>query len=262
MATLYYNRQAVGTYKCCTTVYGAPASARFNFDVNFLNPALLPPITPMFRDLNVIGFSQELRPGQVAVASQFLRVSSSARFVVSATMPRALFCDPRIHSRNGDVDSRDAPWIGGCYSQGMRGFSLLEVLVATTIVAVGVERARAAGRDRDSRESATPGSPRWPPCWRRRRWRSCWPKTAGTLTPSPADALGHNVDGFADFVDAAGHTIGAGPVTPPGSAYLRRWSIDPLPDSRSGAWILQVLVTDLRSRSIARFTAAKMAKAS
>jgi hypothetical protein len=63
MATLYFNRQAVGTYKCCTTVYGAPARA-YNFDVNFLTPALLPPLTPMFRDLNVIGFSQELRPGR------------------------------------------------------------------------------------------------------------------------------------------------------------------------------------------------------
>jgi hypothetical protein len=63
LATLYYNRQAVGTYKCCTTVYGAPTRA-YNFDVNFLNPALLPPNTPMFRDMNVVGFSEELRPGK------------------------------------------------------------------------------------------------------------------------------------------------------------------------------------------------------
>ena len=63
LATLYYNRQAVGTYKCCATVYGAPARL-FNFDVNFLNPALLPPNTPVFRDMNAVGFSQELRPGK------------------------------------------------------------------------------------------------------------------------------------------------------------------------------------------------------
>ena len=63
MATLYYNRQAVGTYKCCTTVYGAPIRS-FVFDADFPQPALLPPLTPMFRDLNVIGFSQELRPGR------------------------------------------------------------------------------------------------------------------------------------------------------------------------------------------------------
>ena len=63
MATLYYNRQAVGAYKCCNAVYGAPTRA-YNFDINFLTPALLPPLTPMFRDINVIGFSQELRPGK------------------------------------------------------------------------------------------------------------------------------------------------------------------------------------------------------
>ena len=63
MATLFYNRQAVGTYKCCNTVYGPP-TRNFIFDTDFTNPALLPPLTPMFRDMNVIGFSQELRPGK------------------------------------------------------------------------------------------------------------------------------------------------------------------------------------------------------
>jgi hypothetical protein len=63
MATLFYNRQAVGTYKCCTTVYDAP-TRNFIFDADFVNPALLPPLTPMFRDMNAVGFSQELRPGK------------------------------------------------------------------------------------------------------------------------------------------------------------------------------------------------------
>ena len=62
-ATFFYNRQAVGTYKCCTTVYGAP-QRNYNFDINFNNPALLPPNTPVFRDMNSVGFSQELRPGR------------------------------------------------------------------------------------------------------------------------------------------------------------------------------------------------------
>jgi hypothetical protein len=63
MATFFYNRQAVGTFKCCATVYGAPAR-NYAFDTDFLNPALLPPNTPMFRDLNAVGFAQELRPGR------------------------------------------------------------------------------------------------------------------------------------------------------------------------------------------------------
>jgi hypothetical protein len=62
-ATFFYNRQAVGTYKCCSTVYGAPTRS-YAFDTDFLNPALLPPNTPVFRDMNAVGFSQELRPGK------------------------------------------------------------------------------------------------------------------------------------------------------------------------------------------------------
>ena len=63
MATFFYNRQAVGPYKCCATVYGAP-TRNYAFDTDFLNPALLPPNTPVFRDLNAVGFAQELRPGR------------------------------------------------------------------------------------------------------------------------------------------------------------------------------------------------------
>ena len=63
MATFYYSRQAVGPFKCCTTVYSAP-TRNYNFDTDFLNPALLPPNTPVFRDLNAVGFAQELRPGR------------------------------------------------------------------------------------------------------------------------------------------------------------------------------------------------------
>jgi hypothetical protein len=62
-ATFFYSRQAVGTYKCCNTVYGAP-TRNYAFDADFLNPALLPPNTPVFRDINAVGFSQELRPGR------------------------------------------------------------------------------------------------------------------------------------------------------------------------------------------------------
>jgi hypothetical protein len=62
IATFYYSRQATGTYKCCATVYGPPTRI-FNFDTNFLTPALLPPLTPVFRDSNSLGFWQETRPG-------------------------------------------------------------------------------------------------------------------------------------------------------------------------------------------------------
>jgi hypothetical protein len=63
IATFYYNRQAVGTYKCCSTVYGAP-TRNYTFDTDFLDPATLPPLTPVFRDINSLGFAQEIRPGK------------------------------------------------------------------------------------------------------------------------------------------------------------------------------------------------------
>jgi hypothetical protein len=63
IVTFYFNRQGVGTYKCCATVYSPPTRA-YAFDTNFLNPALLPPLSPLFRDMNTLGFSEETRPGR------------------------------------------------------------------------------------------------------------------------------------------------------------------------------------------------------
>ncbi len=63
IVSLFFNRQAVGTYKCCTTVYSPPTRG-YNFDVEFLQPALLPPRTPMFRDVNITGFSRLIMPNQ------------------------------------------------------------------------------------------------------------------------------------------------------------------------------------------------------
>jgi hypothetical protein len=59
--SLFTSRQALGIYKCCADVYSPPTRG-YNFDVEFLTPVLLPPNTPMFRDVNVTGFSQIIRP--------------------------------------------------------------------------------------------------------------------------------------------------------------------------------------------------------
>ncbi|HQZ38384.1 MAG TPA: hypothetical protein PLH72_05035 [Vicinamibacterales bacterium] len=63
LISFYTSRQAVGTYKCCNIVYGPPGRG-YNFDTDFLTPILLPPRTPMFRDLNTLTFRQILRPTQ------------------------------------------------------------------------------------------------------------------------------------------------------------------------------------------------------
>ena len=58
------SRQATGTFKYdATTVYDY-ADRNFKFDSEFLQPALLPPGTPMFRDVNLLTFRQILRPNQ------------------------------------------------------------------------------------------------------------------------------------------------------------------------------------------------------
>ena len=63
MVALYTSRQAIGTFKCCTTVYSPPGRG-YNFDTNFLNPTLLPPRTPLFRAVNTTGWTRLLLPGQ------------------------------------------------------------------------------------------------------------------------------------------------------------------------------------------------------
>ena len=61
--SMYYNHQAEGVYKCCNTVYSPPTRG-YQFDTNFLTPSLLPPLTPMLRTVNTIGFTQMILPTQ------------------------------------------------------------------------------------------------------------------------------------------------------------------------------------------------------
>jgi hypothetical protein len=63
IVSMFYNHQAVGTYKCCQNVYNPPGRA-YEFDANFLTPSLLPPLTPMLRLVNTIGFTQMILPTQ------------------------------------------------------------------------------------------------------------------------------------------------------------------------------------------------------
>ena len=58
--TFFYSHQAVGSFKCCTNVYGVPSNRSYIFDSTFLTPSLLPPRTPMLRSVNTIGFTQVL----------------------------------------------------------------------------------------------------------------------------------------------------------------------------------------------------------
>ena len=138
----------------------------------------------------------------------------------------------------------------------MRGFSLLEVLVATTIAIVGVAALAqlvtlASHASLQARQTTIAAA------LAQEKVEELLPDVTVGQEPSPPDTLDRNVAGFCDFVDAAGRLLGAGPATPAGSVYLRRWSVDPLPDSINHTSILQVLVADLRGRTLVRFVAAK-----
>jgi hypothetical protein len=63
IVSMYYSRQANGLFNSGGNNYGAPTRG-YSFDVNFLNPTLLPPRTPMFRDVNTTGFTQLMLPTQ------------------------------------------------------------------------------------------------------------------------------------------------------------------------------------------------------
>ena len=63
LVSFYNSQQGIGIFKCCTTVYDPPTRA-YTFDSEFLTPSLLPPRTPMLRDVNAIGFTQDVSPTQ------------------------------------------------------------------------------------------------------------------------------------------------------------------------------------------------------
>jgi prepilin-type N-terminal cleavage/methylation domain-containing protein len=71
------------------------------------------------------------------------------------------------------------------------------------------------------------------------------------LTPSPTNTLQSNVDGYVDYVDENGCGLGGGTVIPAGTVYVRRWSVEPLPTNPNNTLILQVLVTPRFDRGTA-----------
>ena len=71
------------------------------------------------------------------------------------------------------------------------------------------------------------------------------------LTPSPVGALGENTDGYCDFLDRNGQSLGGGTTPPANAIYVRRWSVEPLPTNPNNTLVLQVLVARNRSRNSA-----------
>jgi prepilin-type N-terminal cleavage/methylation domain-containing protein len=63
------------------------------------------------------------------------------------------------------------------------------------------------------------------------------------LSPSPWGTLQSNTAGWVDYLDQNGCPLGGGGAPLPGTVYIRRWSVEPLPTNPNNTLILQVLVT-------------------
>ena len=63
------------------------------------------------------------------------------------------------------------------------------------------------------------------------------------LNPSPSDTLRNSTGGYVDFLDAHGGYVGTGTTAPPEAVFVRRWSVQPLPTNPNNTLILQVFVT-------------------
>lgn len=70
------------------------------------------------------------------------------------------------------------------------------------------------------------------------------------LSPHTDNTLQVNTDGYVDYLDHFGRTLGGGTVIPENTAFIRRWSVEPLPTNPNNVVILQVLVTRQRDRGV------------
>ena len=138
-----------------------------------------------------------------------------------------------------------------------RGFTLLEVLVATTLLFVAV--AALAGLSvMATQANAHAKTTTFAALLAARKLEELralpWgydalgnPRSDAGLTASPSDALDQNTSGYCDFLDAAGAFLGGGTTPPTQTAFVRRWSIQPLPSNPANALVFQVVVRRLRS---------------
>ena len=148
------------------------------------------------------------------------------------------------------------------------GFSLIETLVATALLATAVAAlaqlsglaARSNTSSRNTTYAALLASQKLEQL-RSLAWRfdeqglpvsdlttdtTVSPESpeGGTgLSPSPDTALLNNTPGWVDYLDRSGRNLGGGARPPAGAVYVRRWSIQPLPENPDHALIVQVLVT-------------------
>jgi type II secretory pathway pseudopilin PulG len=62
------------------------------------------------------------------------------------------------------------------------------------------------------------------------------------LQPSPPSTLQTNTNGYVDHVSPTGQIVSNGAVAPGAAAFTRRWSVEPLPTNPNNTLIIQVVV--------------------
>ena len=65
------------------------------------------------------------------------------------------------------------------------------------------------------------------------------------LQPSPPGTLSGNVPGFVDYLDATGQWRGTGARPPAGTAFVRRWAVEPLRSDASDSVVVTVIAFPL-----------------
>ena len=76
--------------------------------------------------------------------------------------------------------------------------------------------------------------------------------TGGTgLSASPSGTLTRNTAGWVDYLDRLGNVLGGGPSLRSKTAYIRRWAIEPLPANPDNTLVIEVLVTTRYDRGAA-----------
>ena len=68
------------------------------------------------------------------------------------------------------------------------------------------------------------------------------------LTPSPDNALSSNVSGYVDYIGRDGASLGGGAQVPSEARFVRRWSVEPLPTNPNNTLVIQVLVFPVGTR--------------
>jgi prepilin-type N-terminal cleavage/methylation domain-containing protein len=208
-------------------------------------------------------------------AAQFLRASTETflenREVApqnAATNPRSAVAIALQRNPLHDGDMFTPPWTDD------RGFTLIEVIIVTALlVTMSVGIAQLAGiamlsvRSARERTSATVlaaakmeqlrslvwayesslDSPPVPRSDVSSNLSVDPPDDSGPgLAPSPPDTLSSNVSSHVDYLDAKGQWIGTGAAPASEAMFIRRWSVQPLPDDPGRTLIFQVLVTTTR----------------